>query len=266
VRARNNQWTGWYGFRLDKLNLSGGDRTAFYWNNQGTIGQAGTFERYSIWADAGSTAALHFTSAWWGYPTNLYIHYAEVLDGAGSVLASVTGNGTSAPFTFPASAYYTIFVASRDFTRTGWYSVDLQCMSETPCSSQPSAFNYGTGFAGSLGVPALTAQNLPVLGSSYDVFLGNCSGQSTSALFLIGFGPNNQPLSGTGGTLLVLDPVVIPVTLPAAGATASIALPALPGAGFLIGLGMASQLIVLDNAALPGGWAFSRGLGSIFGT
>ncbi|HZN37348.1 MAG TPA: hypothetical protein VFD82_01020 [Planctomycetota bacterium] len=266
VRARNNQWTGWYGFRLDKLNPSGGDKTAFYWNNQGSIAQAGTFETYTIWADANSVAALHFTSEWWGYPYNLYIHYAEVLDAAGNQIETVVGNGTSATFTFPSSGYYTIFIASRDFTRTGWYSVDLQCMSTTPCATQAEAFNFGQGFPGTLSTPALTAQSLPLLGSNYDLFFGNSSGQSTSALFVIGFDRDNTPVAGYGGTLLVGSILsVLPLALPAGGAPVSIPLPGVPGASFLIGLGMSAQLLVLDGGALPGGWAFSRGLGSIFG-
>jgi hypothetical protein len=62
---------------------------------------------------------------------------------------------------------------------------------------------YGSGLAGTFGVPSFDLAAPPVLNQPFDIALGNSLGKWTLALFLIGTQSQDLP-SGLGGDLLVV--------------------------------------------------------------
>jgi hypothetical protein len=91
------------------------------------------------------------------------------------------------------------------------------------CAVDASWTSYGAGRAGTLGVPSLAPRADPVLGTTLDVDLGNSAGIATPGLLFIGFQRAQVPWAG--GDLLVQPFVVIPLVVPAAGATFTTVLP-----------------------------------------
>jgi len=63
--------------------------------------------------------------------------------------------------------------------------------------------NYGSGFAGTLGVPSLTTPRSPSLGVTATIELGNSSGGYSLGLLLVGMDAIDVP-TGKGGHLLVV--------------------------------------------------------------
>ena len=123
-----------------------------------------------------------------------------------------------------------------------------------PCPADWS--NYGVGHPGLEGVPVLTVDVPPVIGTPTTMHLGNSSGAATASALLFGTSEAELDL-GVGGLLLVNPVVTIPLTLPADG----LALPFLFADGSPIACGATFyyQLLVVDLAASH--WvAFSRGM------
>jgi hypothetical protein len=87
------------------------------------------------------------------------------------------------------------------------------------CVSAASQSHYGTGVAGTNGVPTITAASDPVLGSNLTVDLSNSAGRITASLLFVGFASTNTH-SGLGGELLVIPALVDAVVIPAGGASA----------------------------------------------
>jgi hypothetical protein len=71
--------------------------------------------------------------------------------------------------------------------------------------------NYGSGFPGTTGVPALTASANPVLGATITVDLANSYGQPTLGLFVVGYARASIP-TRFGGDLLVAPVLIVPIT------------------------------------------------------
>ena len=76
--------------------------------------------------------------------------------------------------------------------------------------------NYGSGWPGTLGVPTLTAQSDPGIGTTCSLDLANSLGAATPGLLVIGLASASIPLR-SGGTLLVAPANVLAVTVPAGG-------------------------------------------------
>jgi len=122
-----------------------------------------------------------------------------------------------------------------------------------------SATSYGAGFAGTLGVPALSVSGVPALGSTITLSATNSLGATTSGLLLVGAAPAAIPLR-RGATLLV-DPNVAPfsiepIVVPATGwsdVDTIVDDPALAFADFFL------QVLELDPGA-PGGVSLTNGL------
>jgi len=120
--------------------------------------------------------------------------------------------------------------------------------------------NYGSGFAGSLGVPSLTSLNDPVLGGPVTIAVGNSRGATTSALLLVG-AQSSSLLTAKGGTLLVSPLLWIPLSIPAAG----LSLPgSIPSDVQLCGVSGFVQALELDPGAAFG-LSFTAGLELDFG-
>lgn len=101
-------------------------------------------------------------------------------------------------------------------TRTGLVDVWSGC---------PAMWNnYGSGWAGTLGVPSLTASGDVTPGGAVAVAIGNSAGVDTAAMLFVGVGAASIP-TNAGGTLLVDASFTQVVPLAAAGLTLSSTLP-----------------------------------------
>jgi len=113
---------------------------------------------------------------------------------------------------------------------------------------------YGTGWPGTLGVPSLSVDAPPVLGTTVQLLVGNSRGVTTQAVLLIGL--DDLALTAKGGTVLVDALLTLPLLLPA-GTTS---LPgAFPNDPALCGLSLYTQAIEADPGASHGA-SFTRGL------
>jgi hypothetical protein len=122
-------------------------------------------------------------------------------------------------------------------------------------ASSASWSNYGSGFAGTLGVPGLTAQSNPVLGGALTLDLGNSLGATTPALLISGVQQAVIPTS-KGGDLLLVPLLFVPLSLPATGASFNGSLPNDPD---LCGVQIFAQGLELDAGAAHG-LSFTAGL------
>ena len=120
--------------------------------------------------------------------------------------------------------------------------------------------NYGAGFPGTNGVPALTCQTDPVLGTTVTVDLANSFGSDTTGLLFIGFS-RLQLHSSLGGDLLVDPTLVMFVAIPAAGLPTS---DVLADDEALCGLEIDLQAVELDPGAARG-VSFTAGLELVLG-
>lgn len=118
-----------------------------------------------------------------------------------------------------------------------------------------SSSNYGLGFPGTVGIPALTATSPPIVGGTADVFVGNSAGVSAPTLMFIGF--NIAVIPGFwGGTLLVQPSTTVIFPVPSAGLNLSGAIPDDVG---LCGVPVFLQTLQLDAGASKG-FSSSAGL------
>jgi len=123
-----------------------------------------------------------------------------------------------------------------------------------PLTIQASWTLYGAGLAGTLGVPALDTQDLPVIGSAFVVDVGNSSGDPAQGYLALGLAP--QSLAVKGGTLLVDAQLIQGFPLPKNGRQLT-----LPVAADLAleGLEVFLQVLQTDPGA-PLGVSFTRGM------
>lgn len=120
--------------------------------------------------------------------------------------------------------------------------------------------NYGSGVAGTNGVPGFTSEVPPRIGETVTLDLGNSSGAASYALLFVGFQRATIP-TAWGGDLLVLPFITVPLSVPAAGMTLTGDLPDDSG---LIGLALDLQTIESDVGAVDG-VSFTPGLELILG-
>lgn len=133
----------------------------------------------------------------------------------------------------------------------------------TFCGDEAQSKTYGTGKAGTFGVPHLESLAKPVLGQLSGLSMKDALPGATPVLFL-GFSDLAAPFAG--GTLLV-DPAQV-LFLPAAvAADGTFALPALlPADPALCGVSAFFQMMFLDpGAAGPKHVAMTNGLNQVFG-
>ncbi len=86
------------------------------------------------------------------------------------------------------------------------------------CSTVASWSNYGTGFPGANGIPTLTVQAPPILGTTLHVDVGSSASNTTLAVLLVGLSQISVPMA-KGGDLLVLPLLSLSLSLPPSGLT-----------------------------------------------
>lgn len=120
--------------------------------------------------------------------------------------------------------------------------------------------NYGDGFAGTLGIPAFTAQADPVLGSTLSLDLENSYGIATVGLLFVGLQRAEIPTSWIG-ELLVAPTLTFWIPLPAGTTTLTGSIPNDPS---LCQVAVDLQAIEADPGAAKG-VSFTPGLELILG-
>ncbi|MEE2886565.1 MAG: hypothetical protein VX951_03950 [Planctomycetota bacterium] len=118
--------------------------------------------------------------------------------------------------------------------------------------------NYGTGLAGTNGVPTLTTSAPPVFGKSIGLLGSNSSGVAASGLLITGLQSISVPF--LGGMLLADTTILTPVAVPVAGFSLPVTIPTLA-----CGLSVYLQALQLDQAAVAG-VSMSPGLRLVPGT
>jgi hypothetical protein len=193
------------------------------------------------------------------------VGYARTISGAtGAALFTYTKHTSPGK---PKSDYG-IAVAGGDFDGDGRTDVLIggnlfdsgDGLAETWLTAVANTSHYGTGWAGSLGVPTLTAQNSPVVGQNLAIDLSNSAGVPTVGVLLIGVAQESVA-TNKGGTLLVDPLLLVPLSIPAAGITLSGNVPSDPA---LYGFHAYLQGLELDAGASKGA-SFTRGLDAEFG-
>jgi hypothetical protein len=167
---------------------------------------------------------------------------------------AVEGAGTPAvPVRVDLTAYNNVtrveMVGISDASGLGWDDF-VFCL-----GSSAAWANYGSGFAGTFGVPALVAQNRPILGGPLALDIGNSLGATTPALLVFGLAQASIP-TNKGGTILVAPSLWIPLSLPAGGLSLAGTVPSDPQ---LCGVATDFQALELDAGAAFG-ISFSAGL------
>jgi sugar lactone lactonase YvrE len=120
--------------------------------------------------------------------------------------------------------------------------------------------NYGSGLAGTHGVPFFTSQNDPVLGSTITIDLGNSLGLPTSGFLILGFQQASLH-TGLGSDLLLIPALLVPITFSYGADSFSGTLPNDPA---LNGFELDLQSIEADAGALKG-FSFTQGLQLLLG-
>jgi hypothetical protein len=128
-------------------------------------------------------------------------------------------------------------------------------------SCTADATNYGSGFAGTLGVPGLRADTPPILGTTLVLRGDNVAGVAAVGAFLFGFGAADLP-TPFGGRLLVDSIESAGVLAAPSGGLTSLAVPANPA---ICGFRLFAQFVHADPGAAQG-IAFSPGLRVTLGT
>jgi hypothetical protein len=121
--------------------------------------------------------------------------------------------------------------------------------------------NYGTGWAGTLGVPSLVAESNPVVGQPISIDVGNSAGVATIGVLAVGAASASKP-TALGGTLLVDAYAWTIFALPSTGYVFADTIPddpALDGVDFYL------QALEADGGASRH-VAFSAGLDLLLGT
>ncbi|MFO1078401.1 MAG: hypothetical protein U1E73_11825 [Planctomycetota bacterium] len=234
--------TQWFHTKIQDNDSNGTyDRIFFYSNgNGGGWGSPGsralttpvtTGRVYMYFTNAGDTLNVDIDENFDGVIDQ---HYAN--SGALAVTVAGTGFGIG---TWAMGAY------------DNWRIAD--CL---PATAQ----TYGTGFPGTLGVPAIAASATPVLGTSITIDIANSLGAVTAGAVVIGFSSSQQPMPW-GGTLLASPDAVLFTVLPAAGYSLPFAIP--PGS-YLCGVGLYCQGGIIDAGAAQG-IANTAGLALVLG-
>ena len=115
--------------------------------------------------------------------------------------------------------------------------------------------NYGSGLAGTNGVPTLTASAAPVFGTPIDILASNSSGLASQGILFLGLDQIAVPV--LGGELLTLPLATITIPIPASG----VIIPAnLPPQGRLGACPTMFVQLLQTDAAAPFGISMTPGL------
>jgi hypothetical protein len=172
--------------------------------------------------------------------------------GAQSNHVSLTG-GVSASGAASFQSYASNLVASDTNGRGDAFVRD-------ECGAYANWTNYGSGFPGTHGVPAFTAQQFPSFGATVTIDLANSWGQPTIGLLVLGL-QRGSFKTKFGGDLLVVPLVIAPITFSYGGDSFT---GTIPDDVALCGVSIDLQGIENDPGAAHG-LSFSAGLELVIG-
>jgi streptogramin lyase len=121
--------------------------------------------------------------------------------------------------------------------------------------------NYGTGVAGTHGVPSFTSQQDPVLGTTITIDAANSYAHPTSGIFFLGFQQASLH-TGLGGDLLLIPVLVQPITFSYGSDSFTGTIPNDPA---LFGFEIDLQVVEADPGAVKG-VSFTQGLQLLLGS
>lgn len=243
--AESNQVTADFGLSVSTAGDVDGDGYSDAVASAPTM-DAGQADEGRVFLYPGSPAGLATTAAWIGESNQASAQLGHSVGNAGDV----NGDGFS---DVVAGAYQFDNGQSNEGRAFVFYG--------TPCAASAQVTTYGTGKAGTSGIPLLGSTLPPVPGFPLDVAISN-GPASASGLLVVGFAPAAIPLDL--GTLLVSPFTLIPIVLDGQGEFA-LTFPS-PASGALCGFTVHLQAIVVDPGA-PGFYhtAQSAGLMWTFG-
>ena len=122
--------------------------------------------------------------------------------------AGVEGNGSSGGCSLSSNGQLVAFASIASNFVANDTNGETDVFVRNRCDALWS--NYGTGFAGTNGVPTLVALNDPVLGTKVTIDVGNSYGQPTFGVLLVGDQSTDVP-TNRGGDLLVLMTFLLPL-------------------------------------------------------
>jgi len=166
----------------------------------------------------------------------------------GSALATGDFNRDGVPdLVIGDQSYFLYNAQTGQWTKPGAALIYLGC----PASST----NYGAGWPGLNGIPAIYALNKPVPGQPLTVQIDNSRGAPTASLLLLGYAPASIP-TNKDGTILVSAALAVGLPLSATGASLGTTLPDDPALDFF---DVYLQALEADPFASKG-VSFTRGL------
>jgi Tol biopolymer transport system component len=133
--------------------------------------------------------------------------------------------------------------------------IDIFVRDRAPCSQPASWTNYGTGWAGTKGIPEIMAGSNPLLCATIDVLADNSAGADALGVLFMGFASTTIP-TAWGGALLVRPVLCSNVLVPASGFVVNAQIPC---DGSLCSFGLFVQLVQRDVGASRG-LSFTPGL------
>ncbi|MCZ6596477.1 MAG: hypothetical protein O7B99_02445, partial [Planctomycetota bacterium] len=138
----------------------------------------------------------------------------------------------------------------------GWNIDDVKVLTFDPTPTGCLPVNYGSGLAGTPGLPAIDSAGQPSQLDNADFVVAVKNGLPLATAYIgLGFAPDNSPLAG--GTILILPSQIIPVTLDVFGQV-EVSFP-VPSDPAFVGVKAYFQSLIEDPGA-PGGFAFTPGL------
>ena len=155
--------------------------------------------------------------------------------------------GVSDRIAMSSDGRFSSFTAERDDLVAGdtnrRYDVFVHDMPLTAASST----NFGTGLAGTNGVPSLTS-TLPLLATDCTVTIGNSLGATTPAVLFLGDTAGTIP-TNLGYDILLIPQILMPLAIAPGGTSFTESVPA---DEFLTGAVVYLQVLELDPGALKG--------------
>ena len=183
------------------------------------------------------------------------VSVAEDVDATG-----VQGNDVSAHPSFSVDGQVVAFDSTASNLVAGDGNAAEDVFVAELCTTDATWTNYGAGFAGTNGVPSITSQSDPVLGSTIQLDVANSYGKPTRALLVVGY-QRASIHSSLGGDLLLVPAFTLPLAVPKDGASL---ISTLPRNAQLCGFVIDLQALESDPGAKKG-VSFTPGLELVLG-
>jgi Tol biopolymer transport system component len=191
-----------------------------------------------------------------------FVH--DVASGATECVSVVASGDTADQLSvfrgFSAGGRSTVFDSRADDLDASDTNGACDVFVREPCAAPATWVNYGSGVAGTNGIPALTARRFPALGATVDVDLANSYGQPSLGLLVVGL-QRGSFKTKFGADLLVTPGLLVPISFSYSG---DVFTGAIPDDVAFCGATVDLQGIEFDPGA-QFGVSFSQGLELVIG-